>query len=151
MIRHLFATPGDPVRLAKPAADAAESGLLTESAVNWWVMIPTILVGIATILTVQLRISRARRLPPEERAFRALTKKMRVPTRFRVLIRRLAREPDAPPPVAMLMSDNALSIAAGRIEAKPKSPTDRVLSEYLSVRGVRDPRASGRASVDTAA
>lgn len=138
MIRHLFATPGDPVRLAKPATDAAQT--LSASTVNWWIMIPVILVGIAAILTIQLRITRARKLPPEERAFRALARRMRLPSRYRVLVRRLAREPDAPPPVAMLVSDNALRIAASRIEVKAKSATNRVLTEYLSARGIKDPR-----------
>ena len=140
MIRHLFATPGDPVRLIKPAADMAESGTL--STINWWVMIPVILVGIATILTIQLRISRARKLSTQEQAFRALARRTRLPTRYRVLLRRLTREPDAPPPVALLLSDDALSLAACGIEAKPRTATNRVLAEYLELRGVTDPRGS---------
>ena len=152
MIKHLFATPSNPVRLFKegeapidqlagqatsPTAQAA-----LDVATNWWIMVPVILVGIAAILTIQLRITRARRLPVEERAFRALAQAARVPKRHRILAQRLARTKGSPSPVALLLSDTALALASARIETKPGSSTDRVLTEYLASRRVRDPRAA---------
>lgn len=166
MMRHLFATPSNPVRLVKPgdedavapsegSADPA-AGPTTESvqqptpqsvpeaaldvATVWWVMIPVVLVAFAAVLTFHLRISRIRKLPIEERAFRGLARAAKVPTKYRVLARRLADTDGAPPPVAVLLSDGALALAATRIEAKPGSSTDRVLREYLRARGVPDPR-----------
>lgn len=141
MIRHLFATPSDPVRLVKPGAEAVETtSVLLETATDWWIMIPVVLVGLAAIMTIHLRVVRSRRIPAEERAFRALARAARMPGRFRILTRVLSAAPDAPPPIVMLLSESALSRAAQHIEAKPGSSTDRVLCEFLDARGVADPR-----------
>lgn len=144
MIRHLFATPSNPVRLVTDEAGAAEGTGAAQAALdvatNWWVMIPLVLVGAAAILTVQIRVSRARRLPADERAFRALARAARIPSRQRVMARALAKAHGEAPPVALLLSDHALTRAASRIELKPKSPGDRLLRRVLSDRGIGDPR-----------
>ena len=89
MIKHLFATPSNPVRLVKPGDEGAienpdaplEGEAITtepapsptaqaalEVATNWWIMTPVVLVAVAALLTIHLRIARYRRLTPEERA-----------------------------------------------------------------------------------
>lgn len=153
MIRHLFATPGNPVRLVKPGDEGSTQPEQTTAVVaepiqhpalavatNWWVMTPVLLVALAAALTLHLRVARMRRMPPEERAFRRLARAARVPTKYRVLARRLSAAPGAPPPVAVLLSDGALALAAVQIETKPGSATDKVLAKYLAERGVPDPR-----------
>ena len=159
MIKHLFATPSNPVRLVKPGDEGAienpdaplEGEAITtepapsptaqaalEVATNWWIMTPVVLVAVAALLTIHLRIARYRRLTPEERAFRALARRARTPMKYRVLLRRLADAPGSPPPIATLCSDGALIRAAAMLESKPKSSTDRVLREYLKARGLLD-------------
>ena len=143
MIRHWFATPSNPVSLARPedAPDAAGAAhTVVEVATNWWVMIPLLLVGAATIMTVQLRLARARRLPDEEKAFRLLARAARVPGRQRVMVRALAKAHGDATPAALLLSDHATAKASARIELKPGTPGDRLLRRVLASRGIADPR-----------
>jgi hypothetical protein len=143
MSRYLFATPGNPPRLvtqdeASVAADAAGTAL--EVATNWWLMAPILLVGTAAILVVWIRLDRARRLSDEEKAFRALARACRMSRDERRLTEHLARAHQKAAPVALLLSDSALTAAASRIELKPRSSGDRLLRRLLDRRGLADPR-----------
>ena len=127
------ATSQGPVELMREPAPTAPAPW---PATEWWVVAPVVLVGLAVLLTLQVRWIRARRLSDSERAFRRLASAQRLRPGDRVLVRQLAAAHEGATPVALLMSDHALARAAEMIEAKPESSTDRALRSFLERRGL---------------
>ena len=107
----------EPIHVAAPAVEqAAASGASTGFP---WMLAITIVVGIATLVALGVvaigaaaAFRRIRALHPEEQAFRALCKAMRIPPAVWPELRALAKRIDAEP-VALLVSRTAFDRATG--------------------------------------
>lgn len=127
-------TPLEPIGLVRSAVEAPPAPW---PVTEWWILAPVVLLGLAVLLTIQIRWIRARRLSDSERAFRRLASMQRLPTRLRHITRELATAHGKATPAAILLSDHAAREAARRLESKnPPATTRRVLADLLARRGL---------------